>query len=456
MENDLTRDMTKKAPMGLILKFTVPMLIGNLFQQFYNMVDSAVVGRFVSKEALAAVGATGSLTFLLLGLTFGFSAGVSIVISQYFGAKDYDNVRKSFATSAFIIAGASVILGTVGFFAARWLLELTNTPDSIINQSEIYMKIIFAGMLGTGMYNGMSAVLRALGNSLTPLIFLIIASILNVILDLVFVIFFDMGVPGVALATIISQVLSGVGCIIYAMAKVKVLRIPLKDFRPDREIFRKCIRLGVPVALQNSFISISMMAMQGVINSFNETVIAAVTITHRLEQLVLQPGMSLGVAVASFTGQNIGAGLHDRVKNGLKSAFLLILAFSLIMLPVMYFGGQYFMRLFTKAEDFDVVRHGTQGIRITSLFYLPVGFIFVTRNFLSGAGDIHFPMVMGFLEVLGRVIFSNVIAGYIGFKGIYWATALTWVLTGLIGVIRVLSGRWKNKAIVNAGNINLK
>jgi putative MATE family efflux protein len=447
MNSGLTKDMTQHPPMGLILKFTLPMLIGNLFQQFYNMVDSAVVGRFVSKDALAAVGATGSLLFLILGLTFGLSAGVSIVISQYFGAKDYDNVRKSFATSAYIIAGASVIMGTVGFFGARSLLKITNTPDTIIGQSEAYMKIFFAGMLGTGMYNGMSAVLRALGNSLTPLVFLIIASVLNVVLDLVFVILFNMGVPGVAIATVISQVLSGIACIIYAMAKVKILRMPVREFKLDKTIFKKCIRLGIPVALQNSFISVSMMALQGVINSFNEVIIAAVTITNRLEQLVFQPCMSLGMALASFTGQNIGAGLHDRVKKGIKSAFLLILAFSLIMLPVMYFGGEYFMRLFTKAEDFEVVRYGVEGIRITSFFHLFVGIIFITRNFLSGAGDINFPMVMGFAEVICRVLFSNIISRQIGFKGIYWATVLTWLLTGLLGVLRILSGRWKNKAV---------
>lgn len=425
------------------------MLIGNLFQQFYNMVDSAVVGRFVSKNALAAVGATGSLMFLILGLTIGLSAGVSIVISQYYGAKDYDSVRKSFATATYIIVGVSIIMGIVGFLASRLLLELLHTPPNVINQSEIYMKICFAGILGVALYNGMAAALRALGNSITPLIFLIIASILNVILDLLFVIVFHMGVPGVAIATVISQMVAATGCILYAMAKVKILRMPLREFKPDKAIFRKCIRLGLPVALQNSFISISLMALQGVINSFNETVMAAVTVTNRLEQLVLQPGMSLGVALASFTGQNVGAGQIERVKKGLKSAIKVIFLFSLFMLPVMYFGGEYFMRLFTKKEDIDVVIYGVDGIRISSLFYLFVGIIFITRNFLSGAGDIHFPMIMGFTEVVCRVMFAEVISNYVGFTGIYWATALTWLITGTLGIIRVISGKWKDKSIID-------
>jgi len=424
------------------------MLIGNLFQQFYNMVDSIVVGKYVSRNALAAVGATGSLIFLIFGLTFGLSAGISIVISQYFGAKDYENVRKSFATATYIIVGASVIMGIIGFFSSRFLLELLNTPASIIDQSDIYMKISFVGILGIACYNGMAAVLRALGDSITPLIFLIVASVLNVVLDLLFVIVFHWGVAGVAIATIIAQIISALGCIIYAMVKVKILRMPLKDFKPDPVIFRKCIHLGIPVALQNAFVSISLMALQGVVNGFDEAVIAANTAASRMEQLVLQPGMSLGAALASFTGQNIGAGKIERVKKGFKSATIIIVVFSLVMLPFMYFGGEYIMRLFTKKEDIDVVRIGVEAISITSFFYSFVAMIFITRNFLSGTGDILIPMIMGFTEVIFRVISANILSNYIGYRGVWWATAITWVLTAGVGIFRVKSGKWKNKSIL--------
>ncbi len=449
MAKSITRDMTNGSPTKLILQFSLPMLIGNLFQQFYNMVDSIVVGKFVNYKALAAVGATSSLIFLIFGLTFGLSAGISIVISQYFGAKDYDNVRKGFATATYIIIGASLIMGTIGFFSSRWLLELLNTPEDVIGMSDLYMKITYAGILGIACYNGMAAVLRALGDSITPLIFLIIASLLNVALDLIFVIVFHWGVAGVAIATIISQWVSAIGCVLYALAKVKLLRIPLKEFKPDVAIFRKCIRLGIPVALQNSFVSISIMALQGVINGFQETIMAAATVVNRIEQLVLQPGMSLGAAVASFTGQNVGAGNIDRVKKGMKSATVLILIFSLIMLPMLFYGGEYMMRLFTKKEDFEVVTYGVQGIRITSFFYSFVGMIFITRNFLSGSGDIQVPMVMGFTEVICRVAFSSFLAAQLGFRGIFWATAITWFVTGIVGILRVLSGKWKGKSVVS-------
>ena len=448
MARSITRDMTSGSPTKLILQFSFPMLIGNLFQQFYNMVDSIVVGKFVSSDALAAVGATSSMIFLIFGLTFGLSAGISIVISQYFGAKDYVNVRKGFTTAVYTIIGASLLMGTIGFLSSRWMLELLITKENIIGMSDLYMKITYAGILGVACYNGMAAVLRALGDSITPLIFLIVASVLNVILDLLFVVVFHWGVAGVAIATIISQWISAIGCIIYALAKVKLLRVPLKDFKPDPVIFRKCIRLGIPVALQNSFVSVSMMILQGVINGFDVAIVAAATVVNRIEQLVLQPGMSIGAAVASFTGQNVGAGKIDRVKKGMRSATVIIIVFSLMMLPALYFGGEYLMRLFTKKEDIEVVTYGVQGIRITSFFYTFVGMIFITRNFLSGSGDINVPMIMGFIEVVCRVAFSSFIAAQIGFKGIFWATALTWFITGIIGTIRVLSGKWKGKSVV--------
>ncbi|MDD4113107.1 MAG: MATE family efflux transporter [Herbinix sp.] len=449
MSRNITRDMTKGHPAKLILRFSGPMLIGNIFQQLYNMVDSIVVGKFVSKDALAAVGATGSSVFLIFGLTFGLSAGISIVISQYFGAGDHQRVRKSIATATYIILLAAVIMGVLGYFASRPLLELLGTPVELIDQSERYMKICFLGILGTASYNGIAAILRALGDSITPLIFLIIASIINVVLDLVFVIAFHWGVPGVAIATVISQFISGIGCIIYSYNKVKLLRIPLKEFKPDKEILIKSIRLGIPVALQNSFVSISMMALQFVINGFQATIMAAYTVVNRIEQLVMQPSMSLGAAVASFTGQNIGAGNIDRAKKGMKSSVIIIVIFSLIMLPLMYFGGEYIMRLFTKKEDIDVVRNGVEGIRITSLFYSFLGLIFVTRNFLSGAGDIKVPMIMGLIEVVVRVTVSIYLSKIIGFQGIFWASALTWFATGIYGSIRVLSGKWMNKSIIS-------
>lgn len=450
MKIDKNNDMTKGNPLSLLLKFSIPMLIGNLFQQFYNMVDAIVVGNYEGTDALAAVGTAGPPNFFIFALVAGLSAGVSIIISQYYGAKDEENVKKAFVTAAYIILGASIIMGIVGFMISRPILVLLNTPGNIIDQSTTYMKICCLGIIGIGMFNGIASVLRALGDSITPLFFLVIACLINIVLDLVFVIFFGLGVAGVALATIISQIIAGVGCTVYAFAKVKILRIPLKEFRPDRRIFKKCLALGLPVTLQNALISSSTMVLQGVINGFGETVMAAATASSRIEQLILQPGMSIGVAVATFTGQNIGAGNIERVKKGFNAAAKLIITFSILMLPVIFFGGRYIMDLFTTENDAEVMRIGIEALRVPCFFYSFVGMIFVSRNLLSGAGDVKIPMLMGFIEVVCRVVFANVLSARIGYHGIWWATGLTWFVTSIVGYVRYLSGRWKYKSIIRS------
>ncbi|BCJ95611.1 MATE family efflux transporter [Anaerocolumna cellulosilytica] len=450
MAKNLTHDMTLGKPTGLLLKFALPMLVGNLFQQLYNMVDSIVVGRYEGSNTLAAVGTTGPLNFFFFSLALGLAAGVSIVTAQYFGAKDEENVKKSFATAAYIVLGASLIMGIIGYILSEPMLRLLKTPENIIGQANIYMKIVCLGIVAIGAYNGMASILRALGDSLTPLIFLIVACLLNIVLDLLFVVGFGWSVMGVALATVISQVVAAVGCVLYALAKVKILRMPLKDFVPDKEIVKKCLRLGIPVALQNSFVSLSTMALQSIINSYGDTVMAAATAASRIEQLILQPGMSVGAAVAAYTGQNMGAGNIDRVKQGLRSAVRIILAFSLAMLPIIYFGGGFIMDWFTKDNDKLVMQIGIEALRVPCFFYSFVGLIFVTRNMLSGAGDVKIPMMMGFTEVVCRVLFANVLAGVIGYQGIWWATGLTWFFTSIVGCVRYLSGKWKYKSLIQA------
>ncbi len=453
MKTNFTQDMTEGSPTKLILKFSLPMLCGNIIQQLYYVVDSAVVGRFISKDALAAVGATNALIFLIIGLSFGLSIGISIVVSQYFGAKEYDNVRKGFASAIYIIITVSVIMGVVGFSSSRFLLNVLHTPQGIMDQANLYMRIAYAGILGISCFNGMSAILRAMGDSITPLIFLAISSVLNIGLDFLFVLGFHWGIGGAGLATVISQHVSAIGCIIYGLMKVKILRLSREDLKPDPVIMKKCIRLGLPVALQNSFVSVSLMAIQTVINSFNEVVIAACTASSRIEQLVLQPGMSVGAAVAAFTGQNMGAGNIDRVKKGLRAGSIIVVAFSLLMLPVIYFGGEYVMMLFSKKDDIEVTRIGMEGTRITCFFYSFVGMIFVTRNFLSGTGDVHVPMIMGFVEVVCRILFSNILAYFLGFHGIFLATGLNWLVTSMVGIFRTKSGKWVRNSLVNKAEL---
>lgn len=448
MAKAVMHDMTEGNPTKLLLKFSLPMIIGNIFQQLYNMVDSIIVGRFVGANALAAVGATGSITFLFFSLAFGLSTGIGIIVSQYFGAKDNERVQKSIATSAYVVVVSSLIMGLLMIVSARWSMEMLNTPEEIIDDAVLYMRVAGAGMLVIGIYNGISAILRALGDSKTPLIFLIVASVVNVVLDLVFVIIFKWSVFGVAFATVIAQFVAALGSLIYAWRKIPLFRMPLHKFVVDKMILNKCLYIGVPVALQSALISVSCIVLQSVVNGFGATVVAAFTVENRFEQLVHQPFNSLGTAMGTYTGQNIGAGNMKRIKQGFWSATKLTIIFSLIMMPIACFGGEAIMGLFT--TDPQVIEQGAIGIRITCFFYIGLGMIYVTRNILNGAGDTKFAMLSGVVEVVCRVGLARpltLIPG-VGMLSIWYTTGLTWLFTGGISVIRYARGKWKAKGII--------
>lgn len=286
-------NMTTGSPLRHIFRFALPLLIGNLFQQLYNMVDSLVVGNFVGANALAAVGTCGSMNFLFFSLSSGLAIGIGIIVAQYFGANDEKRIKETIANSIYVLFTAACIVSITGILVAPRILRLLNTPDTIIQSSIIYMRTTCSGIIFVAFYNGVSSILRAFGDSKTPLYFLVLSSISNVILDLLFVLTFGWGVFGVALATILSQALSAITSITYAYHKISYFRLSKRELKPKKDIILQTIRLGIPVALQNSMIAISMMALQGIVNSFGETVMAAYTVVSRVEQIVQQPYSSL-------------------------------------------------------------------------------------------------------------------------------------------------------------------
>lgn len=456
MAKTYTRDMTKGHPVKLLLMFALPMLVGNLFQQFYNMADSIIVGQFVGDNALGSVGATGSIGFLFFSLSFGLSAGIGIVISQFFGAGQIDKVKKTIATSMYVMIASALMMGTLGILTARPIMELLNTPEVMLDDAVLYLQITCGGLISIAVYNGVAAILRALGDSKTPLLFLGVACVLNVSLDLLFVIVFDMAVLGVAVATVIAQFIAALGCLIYAWVKVPIFKMPLSEYKPDVHIFKQCIFLGLPVALQNAMIAASCIVLQGVVNGFGPTIVAAYTAQTRFEQIIHQPFSSLSAALATYTGQNIGAGNIDRVKKGFWSGTLISTVFSIAMLPIAWFGGETIMRLFT--DNHEVIIEGARGIRITSFFYTSLGMIYVTRSVLNGAGDVNFAMLSGFVEVVGRTGFAKPLTfvPFIGMLSIWYTTALTWTLTAVISCIRYAQGKWKQKGIVARDSQALK
>ena len=442
------QDMTVGSPAGHILRFALPLLIGNLFQQFYNMVDSLVVGNFVGANALAAVGACGSMNFLFFSLSSGLAIGIGIIVAQYFGAKDEENIRMTIANSIYVLSAVAIVVSVLGIIFSPALLRLLQTPDSIMADSVLYMKTTCAGIVAIAAYNGVASILRALGDSKTPLYFLILASLINMVLDLLFVLRFEWSVFGVALATIIAQAVAAVTCIIYAYVKVPYFRLTAEQLRPQKEIIKRSFVLGIPLALQNSMIAVSCMVLQGVVNTFGETVVAAYTIIGRIEQVVQQPYSSLGAAITTYTGQNVGANKLERVKKGYHQAIIMVLIFSILLLPICYLFGEQIIGAFVKEPE--VIAIGVKALRINSLFYFGLGMIYVPRALLNGAGDTGFAMLNGFTEVACRILYSQVLTRIpaLGYWGIWVTTGATWATTAVVCVIRYTKGKWKQKALV--------
>ncbi len=439
----MVRDMTEGNPLKVIMLFAIPMFFGNIFQQIYNMVDTIVVGNFVGSTALAAVGSCGGPFNLVLSLVTGLTGGMGIVIAQYFGAKNHEMVKKSFVSAMAVSLLVGVVVTFVGVFLSRPLLTVMGTPEDIIEEAYTYLVIMFIGTIANCLYNGISGVLRALGNSVVPLIILIVASLLNVVLDLLFVLGFDMGVAGVAYATVLSQLISAIVCLIYAFIKIPQLRIGREDFKMDWTVVREIVRIGVPTALSSCGVSISVMFMQTAINAYGSTSVAAYTIGNKAEFVCMGLAYSIGLSVGTFCGQNIGARRYDRVKKGMHAGYIIALTYSVAMGLVMFFGADILSKLFT--QDADVIVLSKLCIRILSFFVPALGLIFVFQNFLRSAGDITPTVWMSVMEIIARSVLAFTFSALWGFVGILWSTPVGWVASMAIGYFRYRSGKWKAK-----------
>ncbi len=440
-------DMTQGSPLKHLLTFALPLLIGNVFQQLYNMVDSIIIGKYVGEDELAAVGACGSMNFLFFSLSSGLAIGIGIIVAQYFGAGNEKSVRSTIGNAGYVLLTAALVVSVIGFLITPGLLRLLSTPEDVIGNSIIYMRTTCIGIVGVATYNGVAAILRALGDSRTPLYFLILSSIINLGLDILFVLVFHWDVFGVALATIIAQFVSAITSLVYAYHKVPYFRLSREELKPDRTIILRSFRLGVPVALQNSMIAISCMVLQGIVNTFGETVMAAYTVINRIEQLVQQPYGSLGMALTTYSGQNMGAGKIDRVKKGFRQATLITFLFSLLLIPVAYLLGPQIVGCFI--NDPATIEIAYKALRINALCYFALGMIYVPRSVLNGCGDTGFAMINGVTEVLCRIVYAPILTSLpiLGYWGIWITTAATWTTTAVVCFLRYLRGRWKCKAI---------
>ena len=424
----MAKDMTSGSPVKHIIGFAIPIFIGSIFQQFYNIVDTMIVGRFVGVNALAAVGSTASIMFCVQGIAMGMTTGFGVMISQAFGAKNDRSLRHNVAMSMYLTILLSVIVTTILLVINKPLLHIMNTPEEIFGGASTYLGIIFAGFCATMAYNVFAAILRAIGDSKTPLYFLIISSGLNIILDLVFVITFQMGVAGVAYATVISQAVSAVLCFVYMNKKYpQVMRAEAEEKVFSFRSAGKLMGMGIPMALQFSITALGTMIVQSTLNLLGETAIAAYAAAQKLQGLVGQPYVALGTAMATYSGQNAGANDFARIKDGLKKCMMILVLIVAITFVFARTCGGLGTMLFVDAAETEVIQLSEQYFSIASWFYLPLASIFIFRNTLQGIGYGVDAMFGGVFELAARALLIKIIGTNFGYAGICFCDPAAWV-----------------------------
>ena len=442
------RTLTEGREARVIWSFAVPMLIGNVFQQMYNLTDAWVVGRFVGKEALAAVGSSFSIIFLLVALIIGTTMGSGIMVSQFYGARDMEKVRRTLSTTYLYVFWAALAMTAIGLLVSRPLLLLLRTPADVLPQAARYLQIMFAGTILMFGYNAFSAVLRALGDSRTPLYFLIIAVVINVGLDLLFVAVFRWGVAGAAWATIISQgVAFGVSWVYMQKSGHELLRIDLRHMVFDRHLFAQSMRLGLPSAVQQTLVAMGFMALQRIVNGFGTNAVAAYTAAGRLDSFAAMPAMNFSMALVTFVGQNLGAGKPERVRKGFLATLAMSGGIALATTLVMVFFKVPLIRMFN--SDPDVVAIGSRYLLIVGSFYILFSTMFVSGSVPRGAGDTVFPMLVTLLSLwLARVPLSIILSRTMGTDGVWWSMPIAWALGAALNTGYYLTGRWRRISLV--------
>ncbi len=434
----------------LILKFAIPMLLGNVFQQMYNIVDSVVVGKYIGKAALAAVGTSGPIIFLLVSFIIGVTMGFTVVVSQYFGAKQIDNVKKAINTLYIFMFFTSIVVSIGGILLSGYIFRLINLDPAIVPDAVLFLNIFLTGLIFLFGYNGTSAILRGLGDSKTPLYFLIGSVGLNIILDLIFVPVLHWGVAGVAYATVISEAAAFISQIIYLNRYHKVVKFSFRNLNFDYEIFKKSIKIGLPTGFQQTFVAAGMVALYWIVNKFGVDANAAYSAAGRIDSFAAMPAMSFAVALSTFVGQNMGANRPDRVKAGLRATLIMTSVFSVAISLVTVFFGKLLMRMFT--DDEVVINMGGDYLRIIGSFYILFSVMFVINGVLRGAGDTLVPM---FISLFSLWIIRIPVAWFlankpaIGVYGIWWSIPIGWLSGVIFYYIYYRMGYWKKKAVVN-------
>lgn len=442
------KDLTKGNEAKLIFQFAIPMLLGNLFQQLYQIVNSIIVGRFLGEKSLAAVGASFPIIFTLIALVIGFGIGASVVISQYFGAKDIEKVRRASDTINISFFFAGIALSIIGILCNGWIFELLQLPQELMHDAKLYLNIYLSGLVVMFGFNGTAAILRGIGDSKTPLYFLIISVLMNILLDLLFILVFKWGIAGAALSTVISQIGAFATAIIYLNRNHHIIRFNLKLIHFDKLIFWQSIKIGLPTGIQQTFVALGSMALMGIVNTYGTIVIAGYTAAMRIDQLATLPAMNFSAALSGFVGQNMGARKFDRIKAGLRATFLMSAAFCIVISIIVTFWGDHIMAMFTTNPE--VIKVGHKYLIIVSVFYVFFSTMFTLTGMLRGAGATLIPMFITLFSLwLIRIPLAYFLSKHtsLGVDGIWWAIPIAWIIGTIGSYIYYKMGRWKNKAI---------
>ena len=423
----MAKDMTSGKPIKLIWNFTIPLLIGNLFQQLYNMADTFIVGRTIGVHALASVGSTGSIIFLILGFANGLTAGLAIPLAQRYGAKNYSGVKRSFYVSILISAVVAILLTILSMVFCRQILEIMQTPVEIIDGAYDYLMVIFAGIFSSMAFNLLSNIFRSIGDAKTPLYFLVIACIMNIILDVVFIAGFGMGVEGAGYATVLSQIFSALACIIYIWKKIPILRLNSKDFVAESSDVREHVRISFPMAFQSSIIAIGAIIIQITLNQLGATAVAAYTAAQKIDQVAILPMMSFGVTMATFVAQNYGAKKYDRIWRGVRDCIKLSLTFAISVGIILNLFSPIFIRAFVGVGHEEVVELGAIYFITNGTMYSLLSLLFIYRYTLQGVGKTFTPTIAGIMELCMRAFAAVVLSNLYGYTGATMANPLAWL-----------------------------
>lgn len=443
MKKDLTHGNTLK----LIIAFCIPLIGGAIFQQLYNVVDTMIVGRFVGVDALAAVGSTGSLNFLVIGFVLGLTQGFGIPVAQAFGAKENKRMLQTIMNAFYLCVLFSIILTVLTYFTTNILLTWMQTPRDIFQQSYDYISIVFYGLTCTIAYNFLASVSRALGDSKTPLLFLIISSVLNVVLDLVMIINFKMGVQGAALATVVSQGVSAILCLIYMAKKYPDLRFDSHARKINKNIIMKLNNIAVPMALQYSITAIGAVILQSAVNTLGSAKVAAIAAAQKLSMFFTQPMDMMGATMATFSSQNLGAKKFERIFKGIKESMLLVICYGVMACLFMIFCGKYLSLLFISGNEVNVINDAQQFLTYNSIFYFVLGILFVSRNTIQGLGKSALTMLAGGAELIARSAVAFLLVKPFGYNAICLANPIAWfaAIIILIPTLMILMKNLKKK-----------